>query len=63
MFVQHDDYIINKSQINYIKINDVGVRVTIFFGTKSSESHDGSNLSLRFKSQDEMTDFINKLID
>ncbi|MGR2824857.1 hypothetical protein FY048_04870 [Acinetobacter sp. 1124_18A] len=62
MFIQHDEYIINTDQINYLKIGTNETSLTIFFEGKSKEGGAGFNLKLNFEDEQELSDFVEKLL-
>lgn len=61
MFVQHEDYVINTNNINYIKVNAKNNSLTIFFQGKPKDGEVGYSLRLNFESLDEMESFIDDL--
>jgi len=62
MFIQHEEFLINTNRINYIKINDAGLRLHIYFEGKEREGGAGYNLNLRFDSEDELSDFVERIL-
>ncbi|ENV60390.1 hypothetical protein [Acinetobacter soli] len=60
MFVQHDEYLINTSNINFIKLNEKALKVYVYFGP-TGEGNGGGMISLSCEDEAEYEELIAKL--
>ncbi|HAV4234120.1 TPA: hypothetical protein PPD39_002773 [Acinetobacter baumannii] len=60
MFVQHDEYLINTSNINFIKLNEKVLKVYVYFGP-TGEGNGGGMISLSCEDEAEYEELIAKL--
>ncbi|MEI2556518.1 hypothetical protein [Acinetobacter pittii] len=60
MFVQHDEYLINTSNINYIKLNENALKVYVYFGP-TGEGTGGGMIPLSCEDEAEYEELVKNL--
>ncbi|WP_166169001.1 hypothetical protein [Acinetobacter sp. SA01] len=61
MFLQHNEYLININNINYIKSKIGKTQVTVVFEGELTNSDTGYHLSLKFESEEEKDKFLEQI--
>lgn len=61
MFIQHNECFINKSNVNFIKVNENALKLYLYFGA-TGEGVGGGMITLKCDDEAELEGLIEKLI-